>query len=365
MYTPEKQAFLSLIRLGVLPNAVEAPIFDNVNLNALYAEITKHGMEAITNDGLQRLLDMGYKRFNDNIQNKQLLLEWVGKTIQIETQSSMQYSAAVHMSKVLSDNNIKTVVLKGIVVSECYLKPLHRYSSDLDCFLINNEDHFAAYEEGNKIMESCGCTVDRSYYKNSSYYYRGLHVENHRFCTPFRGNKSLRRFEKLLQKMLLEDTCLKPIEGTNLYRPSSLFTAIFLIEHSYSHFLHEGLTLKQILDWALFKRKNINTIDWGRFLDICRECGFERFVKAISNLGAFILGELEFNELNSIEIRIMDDVWKGALTHNMPRFKLHLALIKETLCSGWKYKYFSNINIIQALLIQLYGVFFEKNPRLN
>jgi len=37
-------------------------------------------------------------------------------------------------------------------------------------------------------------------------------------------------------------------EGTWLYRPPVVVSALFLIEHAYSHFLHEGLTWRHVLD---------------------------------------------------------------------------------------------------------------------
>ena len=53
-------------------------------------------------------------------------------------------------------------------------------------------------------MEAHGVSVDRSYYKNSAYDVAELHVENHKFCTPFRGNVTLRKMERLLQRLIIE-----------------------------------------------------------------------------------------------------------------------------------------------------------------
>ena len=41
-----------------------------------------------------------------------------------------------------------------------------------------------------------------------------------------------------------------------------MVTALFLIEHAYSHFLHEGLIWRHVLDWMMFSGKHKDEIDW-------------------------------------------------------------------------------------------------------
>lgn len=67
-------------------------------------------------------------------------------------------------------------------------------------------------------------------------------MENHQFMVPFRGNRTLKNLEIFLQSMMLNDKGVDRFEGTWLYRPPVMVSALFLIEHAYSHFLHEGLT---------------------------------------------------------------------------------------------------------------------------
>ena len=35
-----------------------------------------------------------------------------------------------------------------------------------------------------------------------------------------------------------------------------MLSALFLIEHAYLHFLHEGLTWRMVLDWQMFCRRH-------------------------------------------------------------------------------------------------------------
>ena len=142
-----------------------------------------------------------------------------------------------------------------VVVSECYPKPKHRVSADIDCYLLPEIGEFDAWRLGNDLIKAKGFHVNTDFYKNSSFDISGVSIENHQFFTPFRGNKKLIEFERLLQALMKQEK-EDVIEGTQLYRPPALVTALFLIEHAYSHFLHEGLTWRHVLDWMMFSRKH-------------------------------------------------------------------------------------------------------------
>ena len=115
-------------------------------------------------------------------------------------------------------------------------------------------------------------------------------VENHRFMTPFRGNRRMKRLERLLQAMMAEDAGLDRFEGTWLYRPPVMVSALFLVEHAYSHFLHEGLTWRHVLDWQMFRRRHQEEIDWRSFDAFVDEFGFGKFYDSYCRLGRFLIG---------------------------------------------------------------------------
>lgn len=64
--------------------------------------------------------------------------------------------------------------------------------------------------------------------------------------------------------------------------------------------------------------------------------------------------------------RMLEDVWAELDVHDTVRgIKGKLALAGNTWRARWKYKYFSNISMTQALWIQVKGFLFEKRPKLN
>lgn len=351
------ESLLQLVRIGIGASN-DVKISNDIDWDKLKVLAEEQGLSAVVLDGIENLP-------NNQRPFQTLLLEWIGETLQEEAHFKTQQNEATKMAELFHQNYIRTYMLKGLVVAECYPKPNHRVSADMDCFLLPASGNFNAWALGNSLIESKGIIIDYSFYKNSKFSLSELTVENHQYLTPFRGNKRLAEFETVLQalmKKINEDV----IEGTHLYRPPVLVTALFLIEHAYSHFLHEGLTWRHILDWMLFSRKHQKEILWADFEALIDEYGFGKFYKSYLKLGKFLLGEINETELNKTDKRMLADVWASLDLHETVRgIKGKLALTGNTWRARWKYRYFTEISWVTAFWIQVKGFLFEKNPRLN
>ena len=351
-----RDAFLKLVRLGLGRPENSLTTEDWHSIKAL---ADQHGLSAVTLDGIEELPD-------EQRPPQQLLLEWIGEVLQDESVCNLQKEVSVDMSKLFYRNAIRTYILKGIVVSECYPKPKHRVSTDIDCFLLPDKGDFDAWSLGNDLIRAKGFHVNTDFYKNSSFELSGVMVENHQFLTPFRGNKRLASLENVLQAYLKQDKGLDIIEGTNLYRPPVMVTALFLIEHAYSHFLHEGLMWRHMLDWMMFTKKHQKDINWTEFEVFVDEFGFRKFYDSFSRLGKYILSEIQDSELSKVDKKMLADIWAPLDLHETVRgLKGKLALAGNTWRARWKYRYFTGMSWVTALWIQVKGFLFEKNPKLN
>ncbi len=177
-----KLLFLKLVRLGL--GVDDKTVLPKGNIDWLYIQdlANKQGLSGIVLDGVETL---PFEKKPEKID----LLQWIGEVLQSEQVYAIQEKAAAELALIFQNNNIRTYVLKGAVVAECYPRPEHRASVDMDCFLLPNEGVFDAWSLGNDIVKKEGFEVSDAFYKNSTFYLPGLTVENHRFMTPFRGNK--------------------------------------------------------------------------------------------------------------------------------------------------------------------------------
>lgn len=65
---------------------------------------------------------------------------------------------------------------------------------------------------------------------------------------------------------------------------------MFLTYHACSHFLVEGLRLKQVLDWAMFLNAHQNDVDWDSFYLFCERFHLKRFAIAVTTISKDYLG---------------------------------------------------------------------------
>ena len=357
MSPDSNRSFISLVRLGIGYFADALP--QDIDWDELKVLAEKHGLSAVVLDGIERLPEQQRP-------SKLFLLEWIGETLQCESTYSLQGEVAKGIAKLFYGNGIKTYVLKGAVVSECYPKPNHRVSVDIDCFLLPEKSDSDAWALGNNLIRNKRFKVNTDFYKNSSFDISGVNIENHQFFTPFRGNKKLERLEMMLQSMMKSDKGEDKFEDAWLYRPPVMVTALFLIEHAYSHFLHEGLTWRHVLDWMMFSRKHKDEIDWKSLEALIDEFEFRKFYDSYYKIGKYLLGEVSEVDLKKNDIRMLEDVWDDLDLHDTVKgIKGKMALVGNTWRARWKYHYFSEISMIHALWIQVKGFLFIKNPKLD
>lgn len=372
-------SFLELLRLGI--GHQERTLLREVDWLSIQAFAEQQGLAAVSLDGIGKLSD-------EQRPEKKILRQWIGKVMRTEAKYAAQQKVAAKMALMFKANDIRTYVLKGVVVSECYPKPAHRMSVDMDCFLTKevkdsstNEtakpsmsgsrdqghkgDDRDAWTLGNDLIKSHGFKVDDVHYKHSTFHLPVLTVENHRYMVPFRGNRRLKKMEKLLQSWILEDTESQRFEGTWLYRPPVMVSALFLIEHAYTHFLHEGLTWRLVLDWMMFSKKHQDDVNWQELDVLIDEFGFRIFYVAFLKMGKYLLGEISENELTMSEKKMLADIWAPLDVHETLSFKGKVALAGNTWRARWKYRLFTDMSWLTALWIQSKGVLFDRHPKLN
>lgn len=349
--------FLNLVRLGINYNAdaLIQPIgwIETQNL----AE--KQGLNAVVLDGIEKLS-------LSSRPPQELLLEWIGGVLQDENQYVKQWETACKMSSLFYHNYIRTYVLKGFVIAECYPNPKRRLSSDFDCYLLPVKGDFDAWDLGNQLISHSGYEAKTGYYKNSTFYLPDLMVENHQYITPFRGNKRLRNMEKFLQSFMRSDKGVNRFEGSYLYRPPVLVSALFIIEHAYSHFLSEGLTWRHILDWMLFSNKHKDEIEWDILDTLIDEYGLRKFYDSYYKLGQFLLGDVSEKDLSYNDRRMLEDVWADLdIPETLHGAKGKLILVGNTWRARWKYHLFSEKSMLSTLLSLVVGYLFNKKPSLD
>ena len=307
--------------------------WDNV-----YKLSVSHGVVGVLYGGIERLP-------KEHRPHKRLLLEWFAQAECYRRMYERQRKAVESLNELWRNKGLTVLELKGDSIGKFYPRPDLRFSCDYDCLLSD-------YEQGNRLVEKKRVAVNRDFYKNSSFVWDGLHVENHQFCTPVRGNRAMKKLEVVLRRLVNEDNMVD-------------FNALFLMEHLWSHFFEDALTLKQLTDWVVFYKEFNNVVDWQLFEKQAKDCGFWRFSIAINKITRNILSSSLMSDLSASERRLWQSIMNGGGSIEMNNgWKTRMQLVRNYFRNGWRYRYYAPHGSMYSLLRTGIGYVFDRNPKL-
>ena len=304
----------------------------------VYKLAVSHGVVGVLYGGIERLT-------KEQRPPKEFLLEWFGQAECYRRMYERQRKAVESLNELWRNKGLTVLELKGDSIGKFYPRPDLRFSCDYDCLLSD-------YEQGNRLVEKKGVAVNRDFYKNSSFVWDGLHVENHQFCTPVRGNRAMKKLEVVLRRLVNEDNMVD-------------FNALFLMEHLWSHFFEDALTLKQLTDWIVFYKEFHSTVDWSLVEKQAKDCGFWRFSIAINKITRNILSSTLMSDLSASERRLWQSIMNGGGSIEMNNgWKTRMQLVRNYFRNGWRYRYYAPHGRMYALLRTGIGYVFDRNPKL-
>lgn len=339
--TKEIEILIVLLRAGLYGTPVELDrTITEKEWEAVYDLASWQGLTALAGEGLSFLNQ-------ESLPPKEFLLQWIGQTMVQKQMYAQQRELVDNLCQIWRDAGIHCVELKGNSIGKLYHIPESRYACDFDCMLSD-------YEGGNKVVESLGVKVNRDFYKNSSFTWKGLYVENHQFCTPVRGNKAMKRLERKLRELL---------EGCQEY-PSADFNALFLMEHAWAHFFENALTLKQLCDWAVFRKSCGIDVDWQLYEREAKACGFWHFSESMNRLADLLDGTRSEDDLEADDERLLKDMLDEHSIKMNNGWRTRIQLVRNYFSQSWKYRVFSNHSMPYTLCRTALGFVFDRNPKI-
>lgn len=339
--TEKVEVLLALLRAGLYGTPVTLERTPTIKeWEELFDLTTEQGVVALAGEGLSFLP-------HNSLPQKELLLLWIGVSFQQKQLYSSQRKLVDELCGVWKEAGIGVTELKGNSIGKLYYAPNTRYSCDFDCLLTD-------YEAGNKVVESSGVEVNRGFYKNSSFHWKDLFVENHQFCTPVRGNKEMKRLERKLRSLLSEGT----------EEAWANFNALFLMEHAWAHFFENALSLKQLCDWAVFRKKKGDLVDWNSFKHYACDVGFWSFAESMNHLADLLDGIIEGKSLDAKDKSLLEDMLTVHEVSMNEGWKTRFQLFRNYFAQSWKYRMFSNHSAMYSLVRTVNGFVFDRNPKI-
>ena len=288
--TYEQQALLYLVRLGIGNNTESNFDFTGVDWRNLVDSSFAQGVPTLAVDGLQKLYeenpDLALEI--DTPELEPLKYEWFGAVMSAEQDYQTYLCALEKLAGFYKSQEVPMMLLKGYGLSLNYPVPAHRPVGDIDIYLWDR------WQEADRLVqEKLGIAVDNSHHHHSVFGFKGYSVENHYDFVNVHSHRSSSSVEALF-KSLAQDRGravrhLLP-GGTEIFLPSPDLNALFIARHSAAHFAAEKMTLRQLLDWALFVREHHQAVDWKMFWTESKKMGMEKFVLCADAIAVEQLG---------------------------------------------------------------------------
>lgn len=197
--------------------------------------------------------------------------------------------ATKYVVGVLRENDIETVVLKGVSAAYYYREPELRKSGDIDLQLLDP----SRIHEAEKALQQKGFHTNAEQNANhhlSIFSPDGIEVELHiMLAEPFDDAEINRYLEQMVQK-LGQWTEEKEIMGVVLPVLSDGMQAYYLLIHMLQHFLRAGFGIRLLCDWVALWNGSVNEKECALYGKLTADTGLEQFSRMVTSVCVYYLG---------------------------------------------------------------------------
>lgn len=229
----------------------------------------RHGIAALVYDEVVKM--------EANPFDKRGLMRLSGYAQKQARKYDLQKAAIGSLARFYEKHGINMFLFKGYALSRLYDNPMSRQSTDIDIYLYDDG------AKGDMCIESCGIAIKQNEDKHSVFSFKGVTVENHALFVNSFEHEQLKEAEKFLK-----EEARKSMEGerllNNIYLPTPNFYAVFLPLHLGGDFVYYNSNLKQLVDWAVFLKKEGVNVEWESVYAIAKRGGFLKFLECINRI---------------------------------------------------------------------------------
>lgn len=245
--------------------------------------------------------------------------------------------------RVLEQNGIDYIPLKGAVIRPYYPEPWLRTSCDID-ILVHEED---LDRMSDLLMSELNYTLDeeKSVHHISMHAPNGVHLEPH-----FNLRENTEKLDKVLDEVWENSRST----GGHRYTQSNEFLLFHIIAHMSHHFQNGGCGVKPFIDLYLLEQKL--DFDKDRLMDFCKRAGVAQFYDCARKVI-----DVWFNESPHTDVtrRIEDFVLSGGVYGTKAN---HVAIAQER--AGNKFRHILTRIFMPMKSLKIKYPILEKHPWL-
>lgn len=260
----------------------------------------------------------------------------------------------VKLLKLWNSAGIETMLIKGLDTCRHYPDPALRSFGDVDTYNLGRQA-----EADRLVAEHFGVKVSTTTHHHNKYTLDGILVENHYDFIARYGNRGNARMESVLKSEAAKARIEYVLDGEACLLPPPTFSALFHLRHMAAHFAADRITVRHLVDWALFCRDEEGGVDWPYVASVAKTFGFLPFACCLEDICQhyfaltphFPLSELPtplstlsspFSDLGSpLSVRALSDILVGEMHLKEPSSRRPIRRLafkwRRLRASQWKH----------------------------
>lgn len=276
----DTKAFLELVRAGLWEKEARLSQFGKVDFEVIMNLAEEQSVVGLVTAGLEHVTDVKVP--------KEVLLQFIGLTMQIEQQNKNMNAFVSMLIDKLRNADIYAILVKGLGIAQCYEKPLWRASGDVDLYLSESN-----YQQAKEFLTPLASHVDN---EEKNLLHMGMTIES--WVVELHGtmhgevSKRMNRGLDEVHHSIFNGGEIRSWNnnGVSVFLPSADNDVIIVFTHFLQHFFIEGVGLRQICDWCRLLWTYRNSMNRGLLKSRIMKMGLMSEWKTFASLSVDYLG---------------------------------------------------------------------------
>lgn len=256
-------------------NQISKPI--RLNYSKLYELSNQHQISAL-------IFNQIYSFEEFPMEIKQI---WKRDALKINAFQTRKTMKILQICKQFLKQNLKVLIVKGLICRSLYPQPDNRQSNDEDLY-VQKED----FEAVKDILLKNNFTIVSKSDDVTTFIdpISGLSIELHTALFSLES-KAYGNYQRYFN-YAFDECIVHRINGVDVYSLEYTQHLLFLILHFVKHFFHGGVGIRQVVDIVMYSEAYGDKVDWDRLYDILKDLNI---YVLIVNLFAMAHDKLEFD----------------------------------------------------------------------
>ena len=259
----------------------------NIDWQQLYSFASKQAILGLCFDSIERLAKEYPDELKQNPIERELLMTWMAKTLQIRRQNMNVNGVAAKLYSKFREDGLRCCILKGQGNAVMYPNPYSRTPGDIGVWVNASREDITEYAKNHFKQE------DDIRFHHLETTMEGVPVELHFYLGIMNNpiyNARLQKWFKRNADLQCSNIVSLPDGIGEIAIPTTAFNVVYQLTHLYHHFFDEGIGMRQIIDYYYVVNNDELLVIRDTLQKELKHLGLWKFVGAVMYVLHEVLG---------------------------------------------------------------------------